>query len=69
VINAVLDISRIEAGKMEIVRAPFDLDALADTLRQLYGGLAHDKGLAFTLEVEPGAGGWRDGDASGCARC
>jgi len=64
VINAVLDISRIEAGKMEIVRAPFDLDALTDTLRQLYGGLAHDKGLAFDLEVAPGAGGWRDGDAA-----
>jgi signal transduction histidine kinase/CheY-like chemotaxis protein len=64
VINAVLDISRIEAGKMEIVRAPFDLDALADTLRQLYGGLAHDKGLAFSLEVAPGAGGWRDGDVA-----
>ena len=64
VINAVLDISRIEAGKMEIIRAPFDLDALADTLRQLYGGLAHDKGLDFALEVEPGAGGWRDGDAA-----
>lgn len=64
VINAVLDISRIEAGKMEIVHAPFDLDALADTLRQLYGGLAHDKGLDFALEVAPGAGGWRDGDAA-----
>ncbi len=63
VINAVLDISRIEAGKMEIVRAPFDLDTLADTLRQLYGGLAHDKGLDFTLDVAPG-GGWRDGDAA-----
>jgi signal transduction histidine kinase/ActR/RegA family two-component response regulator len=64
VINAVLDISRIEAGKMEIVRAPFDLDALAATLSQLYGGLAHDKGLSFALEVAPGAGGWRDGDAT-----
>jgi signal transduction histidine kinase len=63
VINAVLDISRIEAGKMEVVRAPFDLDALADTLRQLYGGLARDKGLDFTLEITPRAGGWRDGDA------
>ncbi|MBO9558527.1 MAG: response regulator [Caulobacter sp.] len=64
VINAVLDISRIEAGKMEIVRAPFDLDALADTLRQLYGGLAHDKGLDFVLDVAPEACGWRDGDAA-----
>jgi signal transduction histidine kinase/ActR/RegA family two-component response regulator len=64
VINAVLDISRIEAGKMEIVHAPFRLDALTDTLRQLYGGLAHDKGLDFTLEVAPEAEGWRDGDVA-----
>ena len=64
VINAVLDISRIEAGKMEIVRAPFDLGGLADTLRQLYGGLAQDKGLDFTLDVAPGTGGWRDGDVA-----
>ncbi|WP_426014221.1 ATP-binding protein [Caulobacter sp. DWR2-3-1b2] len=62
VINAILDISRIEAGKMEILRAPFSLDALAETLSRLYAGLAHDKGLAFALEVEPQARGWRDGD-------
>ncbi|MFZ0266280.1 ATP-binding protein [Caulobacter sp.] len=64
VINAVLDISRIEAGRMEIVRAPFDLDALAGALRQLYAGLAQDKGLAFALEITPEASGWRDGDAA-----
>uniref|UniRef100_B0T857 histidine kinase n=1 Tax=Caulobacter sp. (strain K31) TaxID=366602 RepID=B0T857_CAUSK len=64
VINAVLDISRIEAGKMEIVRAPFRLDALTDTLRQLYGGLAHDKGLDFSLEVATETAGWRDGDVA-----
>jgi len=62
VINAILDISRIEAGKMELARAAFSLDALADTLRRLYGGLAQDKGLDFTLEVSPLASGWRDGD-------
>jgi signal transduction histidine kinase len=69
VINAVLDISRIEAGKMEIVRAPFDLDALADTLRQLYGGLAHDKGLDFTLEIEPAPAAGATATARACARC
>jgi len=62
VINAILDISRIEAGKMELMSAPFNLDALADTLRRLYGGLAHDKGLNFALEVSPLASGWRKGD-------
>ncbi|CAN5450771.1 ATP-binding protein [soil metagenome] len=62
VINAILDISRIEAGKMDILRAPFNLDALTDTLGRLYAGLAHDKGLAFVLELDPRVAGWRDGD-------
>ena len=64
VINAILDISKIEAGKMDIQPAPFDLCAQLDALRQLYGGLARDKDLAFSLEVAPDAGGWRLGDAA-----
>lgn len=63
VINAILDISKIEAGKMEIHPAPFDLSAHLDALRQLYGGLARDKDLDFELEVTEGAQGWRLGDA------
>jgi signal transduction histidine kinase/ActR/RegA family two-component response regulator len=63
VINAILDISRVEAGKMEIVAAPFHLDAFVDALRQLYSGLARQKGLAFTLTLDPAASGWRLGDA------
>ena len=63
VINAILDISKIEAGKMDILPAPFDLCAQLNALRQLYGGLARDKDLAFSLEVASGAGGWRLGDA------
>ncbi len=63
VINAILDISKIEAGKMDIVPAPFDLPAHLDALRQLYGGLARDKDLEFSLEIAPGAAGWRLGDA------
>jgi signal transduction histidine kinase/ActR/RegA family two-component response regulator len=62
VINAILDISQIEAGKMDILPAPFDLCAQLDALRQLYGGLARDKDLAFSLEVTPEAGCWRLGD-------
>ncbi|WP_223393382.1 ATP-binding protein [Caulobacter segnis] len=63
VINAVLDISKVEAGKMDIVPAPFDLSAHLDALRQLYGGLARDKDLDFSLEIAPSAAGWRLGDA------
>jgi signal transduction histidine kinase/ActR/RegA family two-component response regulator len=63
VINAVLDISKVEAGKMDIIPAPFDLSAHLDALRQLYGGLARDKDLDFSLEIAPPAAGWRLGDA------
>jgi len=62
VINAILDISRIEAGKMELITAPFSLDAFADSLSQLYGALAEDKGLAFSLTVAPEVRGWHEGD-------
>ena len=63
VINAILDISKIEAGKMEVVAAPFDLSAQLDALSRLYSGLARDKDLDFSLEVSPEAAGWRQGDA------
>ncbi|ATC32795.1 hybrid sensor histidine kinase/response regulator [Caulobacter vibrioides] len=61
-INTILDVSRIEDGKMEIIAAPFDLSAQMDTLRQLYGGLAREKGLDFVLQVTPAAASWRLGD-------
>lgn len=62
-INTILDVSRIEDGKMEIIETPFDLSGQMDTLRQLYGGLARDKGLDFSLDLSPAAAGWRRGDA------
>jgi len=63
VISAILDISKIEAGKMDIVPAPFDLPAHLDALRQLYGGLARDKDLLFSLDIAPEVASWRLGDA------
>ncbi len=51
VVNDVLDISKIEAGRMEIVPAPFSMDRFAEAIDRLYGGLAQDKGLAFALEL------------------
>ena len=64
VINDVLDMSRIEAGSLEILSEPFDLNRLTDDLAAIYGALAADKGLAFTLTLDPAARGWRLGDAA-----
>ena len=61
-INDVLDISKIETGRLELVDAPFDLGAWADGVAVLYRGEALAKGLRFTFEVTPSARGWRIGD-------
>jgi signal transduction histidine kinase/ActR/RegA family two-component response regulator len=62
VVNDVLDISRIEAGSLEIQPEPFDMDRLAADLDAIYSAMAADKGLAFTLTVAPDVRGWRLGD-------
>ncbi len=62
VVNDVLDISKIEAGKMDLAPAPFEVGRFAETTRRLYEGLAGEKGVAFRFLVDPSAEGWRHGD-------
>jgi len=63
VLNDVLDLSKIEAGKLELVEQDFDLERLANSVFDGFGALAAEKGLRFEVEVAPAArGAWR-GDA------
>jgi signal transduction histidine kinase/ActR/RegA family two-component response regulator len=62
IINNVLDISKIEAGSLDLHPSDFDLSRFVDELRGLYQSLAADRGLTFSLEIEPEAEGWRHGD-------
>jgi len=62
IINNVLDISKIEVGRLELSPTAFDLAPLMADLGRLYGALAMEKGLAFILEVDPEAEGWCFGD-------
>ncbi|VCU72122.1 Signal transduction histidine-protein kinase BarA [Pigmentiphaga humi] len=50
-INDILDLSKIEAGKMELVVAPVELRGLATRLRRQFDPVARSKGLAFTVEI------------------
>ncbi|WP_340646458.1 ATP-binding protein [Phenylobacterium sp.] len=62
IINDVLDISKIEAGRLELSPSVFNMTGFAEDLAALYGGLARERGLAFSLEITPDAKGWRRGD-------
>jgi PAS domain S-box-containing protein len=50
VINDVLDLSKIEAGKMALRLADFDLDSLLTGVRAMVADSARSKGLALHLE-------------------
>jgi len=62
VISDVLDLSKIEAGKLDVERLPFDLGTLLRTLHQVYATLAEARGLGFALQLEPGLPHWVLGD-------
>lgn len=61
-INSVLNISRIEAGRIEIAREPFNLrEAMANAMAMVQAG-AEAKGLALQVEECPGLAAWVLGD-------
>ncbi len=60
VLNDVLDLSKIEAGKLELSPSDFDLSDLADACRKVYGVMAQEKSLRFDLTIDAEVtGAWR----------
>ncbi|MBS0295035.1 MAG: response regulator [Proteobacteria bacterium] len=62
-LNDLLDLSRIEAGKLELDAAPFDLSRTAFDTAGLYSEAAYAKDLVLEVEVAPEAAGCYLGDA------
>jgi PAS domain S-box-containing protein len=62
IISDILDLSKIEAGKLHIETTAFDLGLLLRTLQQTYATLASARGLALHLEIAPEADGRVLGD-------
>jgi signal transduction histidine kinase len=53
-INDVLDLAKIEAGRLEVDEAPLDLAQLLQGVRDMVRARADAKGLEFRVQVHPG---------------
>ena len=60
-LNALLDISKLESGAIKPAPADFPLSQLFDELRREFSGLAVEKGLALKVEE---SGEWANSDVS-----
>ncbi len=49
-VNDILDSSKLEANKMELVLRPVDLSFVAQTIRSIESGVFEDKNINFTLD-------------------
>ena len=58
-INDILDLSKIEAGRMELDVAEFDLPAMLETAMTLIRERALRHGIRLSLEIEPQIGAYR----------
>jgi len=56
ILNDVLDTAHVEAGRIELKRAPCDVDKLVRDVEHLTEALAAEKGLALTCEMDPDVG-------------
>src|SRR6202035_4610238 len=54
-INDILDLSKVEAGRMDLHADRFTLAALIEDLQATFQPLTTEKGLDFEVEIEPGA--------------
>ena len=53
IINDILDFSKVEAGKLSLERAEFDLDKITTNVATLLTEKTSDKGLELTIDIAP----------------
>lgn len=62
-LDDILDMSRVDAGKLELECRPFRLETVCERVAALHGPLARDKGLEFVTRLGDGAATGLRGDA------
>ena len=61
-INEILDISKIESGKMELVDVNYSFENMIHEISSMMGAQAGKAGLALIIEIEPDIPKWLCGD-------
>nr|WP_276598363.1 PAS domain S-box protein [Roseateles koreensis] len=61
-ISDILDLSKIEAGRLTLEAAPFALREMLSTMRMAYLTLAHARGLGFDIQIDAAVSPWVVGD-------
>jgi PAS domain S-box-containing protein len=62
IINDILDVSKIEAGKLELESLDFDFPAALAEVHDLLAFRAREKGLDFSVRIDPAMPRWLRGD-------
>jgi len=62
ILNDILDLSKVEAGKLELDEVVFDLQDLAERVRELWQEAAAAKNLRLVCVVDPATPRWVTGD-------
>lgn len=61
-LNDVLDLAKIEAGKLEIEEIDFNVRDIVNSAEAIFSTRAHDKGLSFSVAINDCADVWCIGD-------
>ncbi|HEY8003286.1 MAG TPA: ATP-binding protein [Phenylobacterium sp.] len=64
ILNDILDLAKIEAGKLELEATPFDLEAVVRSAAGAFSASALAKGLAYGLDFDEAARGGFLGDSA-----
>ncbi|RZJ00230.1 MAG: response regulator [Brevundimonas sp.] len=62
-LSDILDLARVESGRLELAEDTFDLGRAVREAARLYESAASEKGLQFFVEIAPEADGWIVGDS------
>ncbi len=62
ILSDILDLSKIEAGRLELSPAPFDLHALLSSVHALFAHEAQAKGLEAHVQISLNVPTWVEGD-------